>query len=98
MKEKLKEILSLRFNPLFLEVLDQSHQHRGHAGVKKGGGGHYEVTLVSGVFTDLLPLERHRLVYASLEEYFGETIKSPREKIHALALTLLSPEEWKSQT
>jgi BolA protein len=73
------------FEPLRLEVRDESDRHRGHPGAASGGS-HYRVVLVSSRFAGQPRLERHRMVYDALEGLMGS-------EIHALALELLSPEE-----
>ncbi|HTO70345.1 MAG TPA: BolA family transcriptional regulator [Myxococcota bacterium] len=73
------------FAPLALDVLDESHRHRGHAGAA-GGAGHFRVRLVSERFRGVARVERHRLVYDALAAEIGP-------EIHALALELRSPDE-----
>lgn len=48
---------------------------------------HFEATVVSAKFEGMLPLKRHRMVYAAL----AEEMKGP---IHALSLKTLTPAEW----
>ncbi len=79
---KLTEALT----PTRLAIEDEGHLHAGHAGAKAHGGGHYRVTVVSATFEGLGPVARHRRVYAVL----AEEMKS---RIHALALTTLTPAE-----
>jgi BolA protein len=74
-----------QLNPLELQVEDESSRHVGHPGAARGGG-HFRLRVVSAAFDGLSRLQRHRLVYDCLD------ILMPRE-IHALAMTLLSPEE-----
>ena len=73
-------------NPLLLEILDESHKHAGHAGARLGGNSHFKVTIISGAFTSLPLIARHRLVHSILEDEL-------KGQIHALSLTLRSPEE-----
>lgn len=75
-KAKIEHILTETFKPDFLEVIDESHKHAGHAGASQGG--HYQVTIVSKAFKGKKLLEAHRMVYQALEP-----IKS---SIHALAI------------
>jgi len=82
--QKIEDILRQRFEPLFLEVLDDSGRHRGHAGAQ--GGGHFRVGLVSEAFEGKSLLERHRMVQESLKGLFGA-------EIHALQMSLRSPGE-----
>jgi len=81
----IEDRLRAAFEPLALDVLDESAKHRGHAGAAAGGG-HFRVRLVSERFRGRSRLERHRLVYDALAVELGP-------EIHALALELRSPEE-----
>lgn len=83
---QLRSVLRTRFDPVHLEVTDESDRHRGHVGAA-GGGGHFRVLLVSSAFRDLSLLDRQRAVYAALG-------KLMRGEVHALALSTLTPEEW----
>lgn len=71
--------------PDSLDIADESAQHAGHAGARSGGG-HFAVTIVSGRFEGLNPIQRHRLVYEAL----GELMKTD---IHALSVRALTPKE-----
>ncbi|HEV8711714.1 MAG TPA: BolA family transcriptional regulator [Candidatus Binatia bacterium] len=51
-----------------------------------GGGDHYEAVVVSAAFTGKTKVTRHRMVYGALQEAMVQ-------RIHALALTTLTPEE-----
>ena len=84
-RERIEARLREAFAPLALEVVDDSHRHRGHAGAASGGG-HFRVVLVSERFRGVPRVERHRLVYASLAEEL-------RAEIHALELDARTPEE-----
>jgi len=55
-----------------------------------GGGDHFDATVVSAAFAGKGPVERHRLVYAAL----NDAIIGPAAPIHALALTTATPEEY----
>jgi len=71
--------------PLQIEVDDDSAQHAGHEGARRGGG-HYRLRLVSARFQGLSRMARHRLVYDALGPMM-------RDEIHALSMSLHSPEE-----
>ena len=75
-KAKIENILKEKFHPEFLEVIDDSAKHIGHAGAKEGG--HYNVIIVSSVFEGVKPIDRHRMIY--------EALKPIKDKIHALAI------------
>lgn len=66
------------FAPSYIEVIDQSHLHAGHAGAKSGKG-HYAVSIHSQVFKGKMPIACHRLIYDAL----GELMTT---KIHALSI------------
>jgi stress-induced morphogen len=55
-----------------------------------GGGDHFDAIIVSSAFAGKGPVERHRLVYAALDD----AITGPAAPIHALALTTATPEEY----
>lgn len=74
--------------PLALELVDESEQHRGHAGYRDGGSTHWRLSIVSPRFAGQPTVARHRMVYQAL----GELMQHP---IHALAITARSPEETK---
>jgi BolA protein len=74
--------------PLALDLVDESEQHRGHAGYREGGNTHWRLSIVSPQFAGKATVARHRMVYQAL----GELMQHP---IHALAITARSPEETK---
>ena len=80
------EKLSEAFAPQSLKVIDESHQHEGHAGHQGGGESHFRVYIVSNAFRGKSRLERHRLINSALA---GEL----RSGVHALAIHAAAPEE-----
>jgi len=68
--------------PESLAVVDDSHLHAGHAGAREGR--HFSVSVTSRRFEGLTRIERHRLVYDSLQGLM------PRG-IHALAIDARAP-------
>jgi BolA protein len=88
--DRLRAILTQAFAPTVLEIEDDSARHAGHAGAQAGGQSHYSVLLVSAAFQGVSRLARSRAVHTALEAEFG-----PAEAggMHALALTLRTPEE-----
>ena len=82
----IKEKLTAALTPTLLEIKDDSSKHAGHAGAKEGGG-HFSVTIVSSIFTGKTLIQRHRLVYAALDELM-------KTKIHALSINALTPDEF----
>jgi BolA protein len=74
------------FTPERLEVVDQSHQHAGHAGAREGGESHFDVIIVAAAFAGKNRVARQRDVYATLREELAGPI-------HALSLKALAPGE-----
>ena len=64
MLEQIRQRLTQALAPTELDVVDEGHLHAGHAGQGKG---HFHVRIVSAAFAGLLPIRRHRLVYAALD-------------------------------
>ena len=70
-----------------VEIIDESHLHRGHKAA--GGGGHYSVKIVSQRFENLNVMDRIRLVHKALDE---EMTGEPK-LIHALQVKTFTPQE-----
>ena len=70
--------------PLYLEVIDDSHLHAGHAGAREGR--HFTVRITAERFNGLSRVARHRLIYDSVQ------LLIPRG-IHALAIEARAPGE-----
>ena len=77
--------LEQAFSPARLDISDDSHLHRGHAGAAAGGG-HFSVTIVSDKFNGQSMISRHRMVYLAVNDMM------PAE-IHALSIRAQTPEE-----
>lgn len=58
------------FQPIELDVVDDSARHAGHAGAKPEGETHFNVRIVSTVFADMSRIERQRAVNHALAEEF----------------------------
>jgi BolA protein len=84
--ETIRTKLEAAFAPQKLEVIDESDRHRGHAGHREGGETHFRVAIVSAAFDGLTRIDRHRRVHDLLDAEL-------KDRVHALALTLLTPEE-----
>ena len=76
--DAIRAVLVAAFEPVELEVVDESHLHAGHEGARDGRG-HFRVRVVSPVFEGMSVLQRHRAVYAAL----GTLMETD---IHALAI------------
>ncbi|MEO6927189.1 MAG: BolA family protein [Rhodanobacter sp.] len=64
MIEQIRARLTAALAPLELDVIDEGHKHAGHGGEGKG---HFHVRIVSAAFAGILPIKRHRMVYAALD-------------------------------
>ena len=72
--------------PDILEIGDESHLHRGHAG--NTGGGHYAVLVVSRHFEGVIRLNRQKTVKSLLKDLFADGM------IHALGIRAATPDEY----
>ena len=88
--ERLTALLTAAFSPVLLRVHDDSAQHAGHAGAGAGGETHFSISMVSETFRGMNRVARSRAVHTALAAEFGEPAEGG---MHALALTLRTPEE-----
>lgn len=81
----MRERLNSAFAPTRLEIRDDSHRHAGHASA--GGGGHFTVTIVAEAFRGKGLVQRHRMVYAALNDLMQQN------EVHALSIEARTPDE-----
>lgn len=80
-EDEIRAKLEHAFQPSALSVLDESEQHRGHAGYQEGGQSHFRVTIAAPAFAEMTRIARHRAVHDALgKDLIG--------RIHALALEI----------
>ncbi len=84
--EAIRDKLETAFQPLRLEIEDDSHRHAGHSGAREGGESHFNVTIEAAAFVGASKVARQRLVYQAL----AEELAGP---VHALSLKALAPGE-----
>jgi BolA family transcriptional regulator, general stress-responsive regulator len=82
----MREKLQRAFQPIRLDVINESHLHAGHRTSPGTGESHFRVLMVSPLFAGKSRLQRHRLV----NEALAAELKG---KVHALALDLRAPDE-----
>lgn len=79
---QIEEKLTAQLEPLYLEVINESHQHSGPA--KES---HFKVVAVSERFVSQSRIQRHRELNALLSEEL-------QAGVHALSLKLYTRQEW----
>ena len=85
-RDVIAEKLTKAFAPASLKVIDESHQHAGHAGHREGGETHFRVYIVAEAFRGKSRLERHRMINTAL-------INELQNGVHALAIHASAPGE-----
>ena len=83
-EESIRENITRNLKPLLLLVENESHRHSGPATES-----HFKLTVVAEAFVGLSRVKRHQAIYGLLDQQL-------QNGVHALALHLYEPEEWKS--
>lgn len=78
-RDAIEAALAAEFTPSFIEVLDESERHRGHAGWREGGNTHFRIIIASEKLDGLSRVEQHRAINAALADQFDAGL-------HALAI------------
>ena len=86
MADRIAGKLTAQLAPEHLRVIDESHQHHGHAGWREGGETHFRVKMVSAAFAGKSRVDRHRAVNQVLDAEL-------KGRVHALALETKAPGE-----
>ena len=82
-KEDIENNLKTSLDVIFLEVINESNTHN----VPDGAESHFKITIVSDIFEDMRPVQRHQKIY--------EILKVEMKKIHAFAIHPYTTNEWK---
>ena len=77
-------ILSSSLNLLSLKIINESFMHN----VPEGSESHFKVVVVSNDFNNLSSIQRHRLIYKTLDHLMND--------IHALSIQAFNEKEFKS--
>ena len=91
MRSKLKAAL----HPTLLDITNESASHAGHMGNPDGAADaetHFHVHVVSEAFNGLRSIQRHRLVYAAVDEEMKQGVGG-KPPVHALSLRTETPDE-----
>lgn len=83
MRKTIEEKLRVEFEPVHLEVTDESYRHN----VPAGSESHFKVVMVSDRFVGERMLGRHRAIYRVLAAELAGSV-------HALALHTYTAQEW----
>ena len=83
--ERIEQKLAV-LSPDSVDLIDDSAKHAGHEGAKTGGG-HFQLIIVSPLFSGKSAQARHRLIHAAL----GDMLE---REIHAIAIKAYTPDEF----
>jgi BolA protein len=84
--EAIQGKLTAAFQPIRLEIVDDSARHAGHAGASPGGESHFNVLIEAEAFLGAPKVARQRMVYRAL----ADELAGP---LHALSIKALAPGE-----
>lgn len=76
----IKSRLQEAFSPTYLEVLDESADHIGHAGYQ-GGGRHFAIVIAAPCFSGISRVEAHRQIYSLFTDLMPDEIHALRIKV-----------------
>lgn len=86
MQAQLEQRLNQAFEPLHLEVANESHMHN----VPAGSELHFKVLVVANAFENQPRVARHRLVNDAVAAQLSAGI-------HAFSINAMTPDEWLEQ-
>lgn len=78
-RERIARRLEESLQPETLDVIDESHLHKGHHGARPGGETHYRVRVTAAAFKGKSRIEMHRMINALLADELAAGV-------HALAI------------
>ena len=80
---RVEDVLRDRLQATFVEVIDESAAHAGHAGAGPHPfGTHLRVRIATPLFTQRSRIAQHRLVYDALRDFIAQGV-------HAIAIETL---------
>jgi BolA protein len=80
--QQLETRLTDALSPSYLEIIDESNQHHGHAGAHPSGESHFRIRIASSQFVNHGRVAQHRMVNAALASELSG-------RVHALAIEIL---------
>lgn len=84
LRDTIAEKLQAAFAPEYLDVIDESNQHFGHAGWRDGGETHFRVRIATSHFAGKPRVAQHRDIMSVLDAEL-------KGRVHALAIEVLPP-------
>jgi BolA protein len=84
-KERITTALASALSPQSLDVIDESHLHKGHAGHREEGETHFRVVITAEAFRGKSRVDIHRQINAILADELAAGV-------HALAIRAKAPE------
>lgn len=87
-EERLYQRLENLFQPSFLEIINESDKHHGHAGSPNTRESHYQVRIASSKFQGFSLRESHQQIYQALGGEFDIGL-------HALSIKIISDKDRK---
>jgi len=78
-KDQITRKLTDAFQPERLEVVDESHLHKGHAGHRPGGESHFRVKIAGPAFAGKSRVAVHRMIYDAVADEIAAGV-------HAIAI------------
>jgi BolA protein len=85
-ENRITETLTEAFHPSRINVVDESHLHKGHAGHRPEGETHFRVQIAAEAFRGKSRVAVHRMVNAALKGEFDRGL-------HALAIEAKTPDQ-----
>jgi BolA protein len=82
---EMRRRLEAALQPTVLALIDDSEQHRGHAGHNPAGESHFSLVIESAAFGGKSRVEMQRLVHAALGDLLNE-------RVHALSIVAREPQ------
>ncbi len=80
---QIEQQVQARLTPTFLQVIDESAAHAGHAGANvQGFGSHFRIRIASPAFAGKTRVASHRLVYDAVQIFIDQGL-------HALAIEII---------
>ena len=78
MQDRITEKLTEALEPSYLQVINESHLHKGHAGDDGSGESHFSIAIKSCSLDGIGKVQKHQKIYSILREEM--------KVIHALSI------------